>query len=414
MPITIASTEPNTPSAKVGLKEGDIILSINNHPIEDIVDFLFFSVESKLCIEFLRKDKKLFVDINSDENLGITPCEKPCKHCTNRCIFCFIDQNPKGLRDSLYIKDDDPIYSFYYGNYITLTNLNQKDIQKILTQKLSPLYVSVHSTDIEIHKKMLCFKRQGFDIYFLLKKLTDSGIKLHLQIVVVPSFNDGEHLSQTLSDLSGLDGVISIGIVPVGISKHRAGLARISPIDKNNALDVLRRAEGKEKVYVADEIFLKAQVDIPHYNYYDDFPQLENGIGAISLAHKNWQKLSCDFISDVDKVGDDIIFATGALAFDFLVEIVNQINRTLKTKKASVKKITNNFFGEEVGVSGLLTAKDLVEQLTGQIDVLALPSNMFNDTGLTIDDKSLRDIKTEVRAKKVILVHQYFEKWEIF
>ena len=414
MALAIKNVLKDSKSFFAEIKENDKIISINGNTIDNVIDFQFFSQDTPFEVVFEGEEGLKKVMVKEEEDLGIVPAEHRCRICNNKCIFCFIDQNPKNLRKSIYLKDDDFVFSFFYGNFITLTNLSKNQIKRVANQKLSPLYISVHTTNPEIHKKMFRYKNDNFDILEILKYFSSSGIEFHLQIVVVPGFNDKDELSKTLNNLLCKElKTISVGIVPVGLTKYRKSLPKIRRVSRTDAIDILKRVRGKKKVFCADEIFLKAGSDIPKTEYYDSFPQLENGIGMIRKSMENWKTCKYDFISEVDKLNGGIIFATSLLAFEFICSIAKEINSELKKDTIKVIKIVNNFFGETVGVSGLLSGADIIQQVGLDAERLALPSNIFNHQGLTLDGKRAKDIKKILSLKKIIIVNIYFKDWRI-
>ncbi|MDR3149750.1 MAG: DUF512 domain-containing protein, partial [Oscillospiraceae bacterium] len=285
---TIQSIEAYSPAQKAGIKTGETLVSINGHIIEDVLDYRFYSADDMLTVETHTPGKKIKLYRIANPNystLGITfenSLMDRAKSCANKCVFCFIDQLPKGLRETLYFKDDDARLSFLQGNYITLTNLSERELDRIIALRISPIHVSVHTTNPELRIQMMGSKRAG-EILPRLKKLCGSGIEVHCQIVVCPGLNDGEELKRTLNEIP--DSCASISVVPVGLTKHRAGLPVLTPVGEREANDIIDTVEraGRKNAYIADELFLKAKRALPSAEYYDDFPQFENGVGMLAL-----------------------------------------------------------------------------------------------------------------------------------
>ncbi|MCK4695482.1 MAG: DUF512 domain-containing protein, partial [Candidatus Cloacimonetes bacterium] len=327
--------------------------------------------------------------------------------------FCFVDQMPANLRKTLYIKDDDYRLSFAFGNYITLTNLSQKDYDRIISQKLSPLYISVHTTNPQLHKRTFRYK-QNFNILKKLEYLSDNGIELHTQIVIIPHWNDCYELENTLKDLtSPYLKVLSIGIVPVGITKYRKSLTKISKVSSELAEQLLGISQKYSRTYCSDEIYLLADRELPNQYFYNDYPQLENGIGMLRLFSENWKNNKEKFINEIKKNDKKLVFVSGKLAYNFISEITNEINHIL-SNKARVFSITNNFFGETITVTGLLTASDILSQLSIEKgEIIVISSNVFNDDGYTLDNVHKKKLKYKLKSNLLIVDEEFFN-WELF
>ncbi len=413
MPLTIDSILRGSLAAQEGLQANDIIISINKNPINDFLDLQFFGAEESLLIEYRNSEKatkKIFIHQDFEKSLGIIPIPHKCRTCINDCIFCFIDQMPSYLRKSLYLKDDDYRLSFIYGNFITLTNLAQKDIERIIAQKLSPLYISVHTTNPNLHKKLMRYKID-FNILEQLKFLRKNGIELHTQIVIIPGWNDGNEMINTLQDLTSLD-VLSIGIVPVGLTKFRNSLQKIQTVNSKLAKQIIKISRIFPKTYCSDEIYILANQKIPPEDFYDDYPQLENGIGMIRLLLENWKKNKKRFIKEIQKINNKLVFITGKLAYEYFIGIAKEINSILPNK-TRVKSITNFFLGESVTVTGLLSAKDILEQIDlRQNEIAVISSNIFNTDGFTLDDIHKNELKTKLNGK-LLIVDEEFANWKL-
>jgi putative radical SAM enzyme (TIGR03279 family) len=398
----------------LGLVPGERVLSINGHRIIDFIDLGFYSGDEilQLEIERLNGSIKIFAIHESWEKpIGIIAEDHACRQCANNCIFCFIDQMPKGLRKSLYIKDDDTCFSFYYGNFITLTNLTDRDYRKIIEQYLSPLYISVHTTNSVLHKEMLGYSRD-FNIMGKLRFLVKNDISFHTQIVVVPGFNDGEELNRSLSDLDSLDyNCLSIGVVPVGLTQFRQDLAELRVVNSAEAEQILIATDKYRRTWCSDEIYIKAGREIPEAEYYEDFEQLENGIGMIRMLMMNWQEEKSDFFEDIKKIDQKLVFVTGMLAEGYIQKIVADINADLP-EKARVQSIRNDNFGEDVTVTGLLTWQDIEKQLVlGEDEVAVFASNTFNTERFTIDGVSAEQITAKLGGR-IVIIDEQFQGWE--
>lgn len=420
MSVKIKKVNQSTFAEEIGLEDNDIILKINGKDIADFLDVSFYSADEKLAIEVLRGKKKLIIngEKESEEPLGIDLEDHTCRECVNNCIFCFIDQMPKGMRETLYIKDDDYAYSFIFGNYITLTNLNPVMLDKIISMKLTPLYISVHTTNPALRKQMMRYK-QDLDILAVLKKLASGGIEYHTQLVLVPGMNDGAELEKSLHDLTSPElSTIGIGVVPVGLTKHRTALNNLPLYTKEQSLEVITTiAKHKEKfpaVYASDEFFIKAELPIPEKEYYGDFEEVENGIGMVRTMLDTWEyekTLFAEYIKeDVQK---DLLFITGVSAQHYLNKIVAELNTLIAPYKAEVKVIINKFMGPSATVCGLLTFEDITAQINlkeNQIPVFS--QDIFNTEGLTLDNFDSNYIKN-VLERDILIVSPMFEDWEI-
>ncbi len=413
MPLEIATVAPDSLAVEHSLQAGDTIISINGHNIYDFLDLRFFGAEEILEINYKNSRgefKQVTIHQNWDIPLGIEPVPHKCRTCTNDCIFCFVDQMRPDFRETLYIKDDDYKLSFAFGNFITLTNLTERDYQKIFEQRLSPLYISVHTTNPSLHRKMLRYK-QDFNIMEKLEFLSKNGIALHTQIVVVPGWNDGDELFRSLKDLTspGLN-VLSVGIVPVGLTKCRNSLIHIKNVSPELAKELIELSAKFLRTYCSDEIYLLADEKIPSANFYDGYHQLENGIGMIRLMLENWQSCKEAFIKEIAAINSSFIFVTGKLAFIYISEIAEEINEVLPEKISTIQ-IDNIFFGPSVTVTGLLAGEDILSQInTSQNRTVVLSSNIFNENGLTLDNMSKTQLKDKLDCK-LLIVTEDFSSW---
>ena len=419
MSLKISAVQPRSLAHKVGIRKGDTIISINSMPINDFFDLEYYSNDYQLDFELLDTEgepKFITIERVNGKTLGIEPEPHNVRICRNHCIFCFVDQMPPKMRHSLYVKDDDYLFSYVFGNYITLNNLESIDINRIVNQHISPLYVSVHTTNPELRQKMMRYK-ENYDIVKTLIELSQKGIEFHLQIVAVPGYNCGEELEKTLETLLNESiAALSIGIVPVGLTGFREHLTPLSPFNSDLALETLkiidRYREKSPIIYGADELFLLTETPIPEADYYGDFPQLENGIGMLRLTLMNYEKKRKSFIKELDKAGGNFLLLTSTLANTILQEIADDLNNHLKQARVKVQPIKNNFFGGYVGVSGLLTASDILSQVQPlPQENIIIPENLFNTDGLTLDDVSQLELHDKLQVP-ILIVDPYFEDWE--
>lgn len=383
---------------RAGIKEGDFLISVNGHEIHDVLDYRFYLAEKTVELTLRRDDENYSVVINKGEydDIGLE-FDKPLmdnKHrCENKCIFCFIDQNPDGMRESIYFKDDDSRLSFLHGNYITLTNLKEADIDRIIEMHISPVNISVHTTNPELRVKMMKNKRSG-EVLGYIKKLSDAGIKLRGQIVLCKGVNDGAELDRSMNDLyqyyPQLD---SVSIVPAGLTRFRDNLYPLEPFTAEESLKVIEQVKafgdmclvhcGERVFYCSDEFYLKAGVDIPDYDYWGEFAQIENGVGMIASFEHEF-KIALQTLSDEEKeIKKSVSVATGQAAYGMMKRIADIMSRECPNVTVNVYEVKNEFFGGEVTVTGLLTGKDLLSQLKGRAlgEELHLSCNVLRNEG---------------------------------
>lgn len=418
MAVQIADVRKKSACDRKGIGPGDTLLSINGNEIDDVLDYRFFTGDEKLKIEYRDQKgrvRKCHVRNDGDiDNIGLifdTYLMDRQRSCRNKCVFCFIDQLPKGLRPSLYFKDDDSRLSFLFGNYITLTNLSEHDVERIIRYHISPVNASVHTMNPELRVKMMKNPHAGESLA-LLKRFSDAGISINAQLVLCPGLNDGDELTFSLEKLAELESVASIAAVPVGLTKYREGLYPLRCYEPAEAAAVIDLIDGfnarlaeqcREKLaYPSDEFFLLSGRPIPPYDYYGDFPQLENGVGAFALT-------SHDFYSRLEETeGDDekrlLSVATGAAAATLLREIAAAFTGKFPGTVIDVFEIKNEFFGERVTVAGLITGGDLIRALQGKLrpgTVLLLPSVMLKsrEEPIFLDDVSVEDVKNALGVK---------------
>ena len=412
--LEIADVLPEGTAARHGLAPGDKLVSINGNDVRDSIDYQFLISDERLSIKVLRQDgalRTIRIVKDPDDTLGIQLEPFAIRQCRNKCIFCFVDQMPKGCRRSLYVRDDDYRASFLYGNYITLTNLQEKDWERIFTQRLSPLYVSVHSTEPALRTAIMR-GRTSPDIVACLERLANGGIRMHTQIVLCPGVNDGRHLVRTIDDLAALyPAVQSIAVVPVGLTGHREGLYRLRSFRKSEARQVVqtlqmlsdrcKRKLGTRLVFPSDEFYIKAGIDVPSLSSYEDLPQIENGVGMVAQFLADAKRTRVP--SQVPPVH---ITAITGVSFAPILNVV--LARIRGIHGATVRLITakNSLFGPSVTVAGLLAGRDIVNAVKGKRlgSLLAIPSaSVKDDDGLFLDGLKLSELEaaTGVPVKTV-------------
>lgn len=405
----IIGVDKSSISYQLGIKSGDILLSFDGNPVKDILDYHYYDGMEEFVMTVSRgeqitdyeieKDYDESLGLELDESMELTPLR-----CKNKCKFCFVDQLPKGMRESLYVKDDDYRLSFVSGNYITLTNVFKEELDRIVRLHLSPLYVSVHTTDNNI-KNQLVTNPEGSKTFEKLKFLTDNGIQVNTQIVMCPNENDGEVLLHTLEDLQRLRPMLkSVAVVPVGLTKHREGLYPLMPVDKEKARQTITLIDSINKkygvfVYPSDEFYIKAELSLPNYEDYGDFEQIENGVGLVRMFEYEVECALCEVKKNKSKAKVSLI--TGESFGDFLKEYCGRIESKLKGLQTQVIKIKNEFFGESVTVAGLITARDIIKQCKGKLyKNVIIPSTMLKEFTTTfLDGMSVKEVEKELGVK---------------
>ena len=416
MPVKILAVEPGGAASHAGVRPGETLLSINGNEICDILDYRFYETDRHLSI-VLRDDagaeRTVQIRKGQYESIGLefeTYLMDQQHSCTNRCIFCFIDQLPKGLRKSLYFKDDDSRLSFLFGNYVTLTNLKEREVDRIIKMHISPINISVHTTNPELRVKMMGnrFAGKSLDILYRFAK---AGIKLNCQIVLCRDINDGEELDRTLKDLTSLwPSVQSVAVVPLGLTKYRQGLYPLTGYDSETARAVVRQLErwgdrceqkyGQRICYAADEFYLKAQLPIPPAPFYGDFDQLENGVGLMASLKQEFLDALEDFVPPASS--RKVTLATGVAAHPFLDTLLDELRQRCHNLTCNVVPIVNDFFGDTITVAGLVTGGDLLKQLQGRElgDALLLPDVMLRREGdIFLDDVSLEELSEALQIQ---------------
>jgi len=417
--VKIEKVIPNTHAERAGIKENDILVSINGKEIIDVLDYRFYLAEENISIELKRNNENIRCTINKEcyDDIGLdfeTPLMDKKHRCENKCIFCFIDQLPKGLRESLYFKDDDSRLSFLHGNYITLTNLEKRDIERIIEMHISPVNVSVHTTNPELRRKMMHNKKAGTVLEYL-DMLANGGIDICAQIVLCRDINDGEELERSLTDLAKLyPRLSSVAIVPSGLTKYRDGLYPLKPFDKVSSRNVIKTVErinakyahklGKNIFFCSDEFYLLAGKKMHKEAYYEGYSQLDNGVGMITSFEVEAYSFLKTLTKEEKNVKKSISIATGIASYPFICRLVKNIQKKCKGLECKVYEIMNDFFGHTVTVSGLITGVDLINQLSGNNlgSELHISRSMLRADGdLFLCGTSLETLEKELNIKVV-------------
>lgn len=399
---------------EIGIEPGDAIVKINGTEVTDILDYRFLMSDEEIVLTVRTKqgetvdveiEKEVYEDLGVEFESGLID---GAKSCANRCVFCFIDQLPKGMRETLYFKDDDTRLSFFQGNYVTLTNLSDKEIDRLIKMRVSPINVSVHTTNPELRIKMLRNKNAG-NIMERMKRFAENGIVMNAQIVLCPTFNDGVELERTFGDLLSIgERIKSVSVVPVGKTKHRSGLCDIPSVTKEGAGEIIEAVKrwqrkalkkvGTRLFYASDEFYIKAEEDIPQAEEYEAFPQIENGVGLIASMKEEFYRA----LSETEDDGKHhVSIATGKAAYNFIKTIANDAQKKYNGLRVDVYEIKNNFFGDEITVTGLLCGYDIIEQLKGKKlgERLLISKSMLRDsTDVLLDDVTVSDISSALNV----------------
>ena len=422
---TIKYVEPDSIAAEAGIEAGDKLIKINDREFHDILEYRYLTAEYEVMLEVLKKDgtTEIITVENDYDDLGIEFAEgliDEAQSCTNNCIFCFIDHLPKGMRETVYFKDDDTRLSFLQGNYVTLTNLSDEEIDRLIEMRVSPINVSVHATDPELRCKMLHNRFAG-KCYEIMKKFAANGIVMNCQIVLCPEINDGENLRRTLTDLGNLfPNVNSISVVPVGLTRYREGLYPLKPFTKETSRETINFVEqiqneflekyGTRLVYLSDEFYVNAGIPIPDSETYEGFPQIENGVGLIASMQEEF--MSAIRLIEKKKRSRYVSIATGEIAEGLIEELARTLEKACDGVKIDVYPVKNNFFGGGVTVSGLVCGTDIIEQLKGRIqtDELFIPHSMLRDEdNIFLDDTTVEDVEKALNVKITPVLNDGYE-----
>lgn len=425
MHAKIKSVIKNSIADEIELAPGDCILKINDTEIKDVLDYRFFTADDYYVLEVLKKNgEHEIIEVESGyEDLGVefeNSLMDNAMHCKNKCVFCFIDQLPKGMRKTLYFKDDDARLSFLQGNYITLTNLTEDDINRIIKMRISPVNVSVHATDPDVRKFMLKNKNAG-KLYDIMKRFYENKITMNCQIVLCPKINDGNILEKTVFDLASLYPYVhSVSIVPVGLSAHRDGLCPLTAFTSQTAAQLIDtvsawqkeflKTKGSRIIYLSDEFYIMAKRALPAEDEYEGYAQIENGVGLItSMKHEFDTALQSNISLNKKR---NVSIATGEIAYDFIKQLTDKLTEKFANFTCNVYKIKNNFFGGGVNVTGLICGCDLIEQLKGKPlgDTLYISVSMLRDgDDVFLDDYSLNDIEKKLGIKIVCVENDGYD-----
>ena len=409
--VTVKSVNTGSPAEKAGVKSGDILLSVDGHDIKDVLDYRFYITEPEIKLLLHRGPDLLTLTVKKDEyeDPGLefeTYLMDKKQRCKNACIFCFIDQMPKGCRDSLYFKDDDDRLSFLQGNYITTTNLTDEEIDRVCRMHLSPINISVHTTEPELRVFMMKNKNAG-KVLSIMQKFAAAGITMNGQIVLCKNINDGEHLTKSLSDLEALyPSLQSVSVVPCGLTAHRQGLYPIEPFTPEDCRAVIKQIEsfsskcykkhGSRIFFAADEFYIRGGVKLHKASYYEGYPQYENGVGMVSCMYDELpyeiKEIDCDL------QGRKATLVSGEAAYGVISDMADMINKKTGAM-LSVKMIKNNFFGGGVTVSGLVVGRDIAEQLKeyDKGECVFIPTVMLRkDEDMFLDDMTVSELSAKL------------------
>ena len=427
MKNVITSVMPDSIAEEVGIEENDILLSVNGEKIVDIIDYRFLTNDEEIVLEIQKPNGEVWdyeIEKEYGEELGLEfggGIMDKAKRCSNKCMFCFIDQNPRGMRESLYFKDDDSRLSFLQGNFVTLINMKEEDIDRIIRYRISPINISVHTTNPELRVKMLGNRFAG-TVYNRIKRLAEAGIEMHCQIVLIPEVNNGEELKRTITELYELyPAVANIAVVPIGVTKYRDGLIQVKTFTNETARKELEMVMEFQKRFMkeindpfvrfSDEFYLVADIDVPEESFYNGYEQIEDGIGMIRCFREAINYTAQDLNKNIKGT---FSVPTGALAFNEVRSGMKKLMDVNPNIKIDTYKIVNNFFGETITVAGLLTGTDIIGQLKGKInsEYLIMPNNMFRkgyELGpaeyIMLDDTKIEDIEKELGVKVLVCDH---------
>ncbi len=428
MAVRITSVEPGSPARRARIHKGDTLISINGNAITDVLDYRFYMTDEHLEILLCDQEKKLrTVVVEKDEydDLGLefeTYLMDRQMGCKNACIFCFVDQTPPGMRKSLYFKDDDTRMSFLFGNYTTLTNLKEGDIQRIIKMHISPINISIQTMNPALRVQMMKNPFAGESLKFV-RMLTEGGIKINPQIVLCPGYNDGEQLEYSLSELAKLGpNVQSIAVVPVGLTRYREKLTPLRGFFPQEAVEVVKTMErwgeyfckeyGTRTAYASDEFYILAGKDFPPYEFYEDFAQLENGVGMMTLMQHDFTQALKEAQLEQSPAAHRCTIATGQLAYPMMQDFAERVQQAFPQVQVQVKKIRNDFWGPTITVAGLITGQDLLAQLEG-LDLgseLLIPANMLrHEQDRFLDDLTLEQVQETLGVPVLPVENDAFE-----
>lgn len=413
--VRIAQVQPGSIADELQLEIGSRVVRINGELVRDVIDYRFLEADGQLELEVAAPDGEATVfEIEKDagEPLGLVLVPDSVRQCANKCVFCFVDGNPDGARKSLHLKDDDFRLSFTYGSYVTLTNLGPRGFQRLIDQRLSPLYVSVHATEPQIRERLLGVQAGG-EIVQQLRQLTDAGIDVHTQIVLCPELNDGAHLDRTIDDLWSLGpGVLSLSVVPVGLTKYNLNrpVRLLTAAEAAQALRQVERARARARrergmgwAYVGDEMFFIGGQDVPDDEYYDDWPLTENGVGAVRRLFDDFR----DGLGEVPRYdGQRMAVVTGLRMGEIMKPLVAPLEQQTGAE-VTLLPVRNNYFGETVTTAGLLAGRDIAAELDQHsFDVVLLAAESLNDDEVFVDDYSFAELCARFPDTHIIAAYE--------
>lgn len=423
--MRVVKVDPGSIAEELGIQPGDELQQMNGEPIRDELDVKFHMPNENLELEMIVSGEYIIFDVEKEygEEIGLHVEPMRMVACGNDCVFCFVDQNPEGLRKALYFRDGDYRFSHQYGNYNTMTNVGPKALERIVRQRLSPQYVSVHSTVFEVRQKLMRLRKNDF-IMDKLRYLAENDIWMHTQVVLCPGINDGESLQKTIEDVYSLGPtVLTMAVVPVGLTSHREGLTKLTQVDKDYARKMIdyvyklqeqfREERGANWLYLSDEFFLVAEVEPPHADWYDEYPQLENGVGMVR-----------DFIEETRKEVDMIkrsnpfdrpkklTLATATLPSSFMQEYVKPILEEIPNLEVDLQVVVNKLYGPDVTVTGLLSGRCFHEHFAGhrQTDLLLLPPNVLNEDDIFLDNETPLGLRKKLGDRPMAIFHNSWEE----
>ena len=423
MSTVITSVDRGSPAERAGVRVGERLIAINAHPVEDVLDYRFYGYDGDPEIEIESADgvrRVLRVSKDEGDELGLnfeTYLMDEPRPCSNHCLFCFVDQMAPGCRDTLYFKDDDARLSFLMGNYITLTNLSEREAQRIIDLRISPINVSVHATDPKLRSALLGNKAGATSLEYM-KAFGEAGICMNGQIVLCPGYNDGEQLQRTMEDMATW-GFASCSIVPVGLTKYREGLSKLRPVTKEEACAIIDRVNafgekcmethGRRMFYCSDELYIRAERELPDEDYYEGYVQIENGVGMLRSLIEEFE--SGLRLEDESLNASRFTIATGVSAQPYLQELLNHASDKLGIS-GEVVAIKNDFFGHTIDVAGLITGQDLIAQLKDRDlgERLLIPVNMLRHGGdVFLDDKRVCDVEAALGVPVTVVEQDGFD-----
>ena len=413
MSTIITAIDPHSPAERAGIRVGERLTAINGHTVVDVLDYRFYGYDAECDVVLEEKGQTRQVHIRKAEgrDLGLnfeTYLMDTMHRCANHCVFCFVDQMPPGMRESLYVKDDDERLSFLLGNYTTLTNLSEREAQRIIDLHISPINVSVHTTNPRLRCTMLGNRQADVSLDYM-RRFGAAGIQMNGQIVVCPGWNDGDELRRTMADLMEM-GFYSCSVVPVGITKHRHGLAKLAPVKRDTAREIIAiadefgakclREKGTRMFFCADELYLKGELPLPEDDYYEEYRQLENGVGLLRSLEQEF--MAALRFADAPASPAPFTIATGVSAAPFLTELLRRAQARFPAIQGKVVAVENDFFGHTIDVAGLLTGQDIAAQLKGNMlgRRLLIPLHMLrHGETVFLDDYTTERLGRELDAR---------------